>query len=181
MAPKFLNQIKKAYEQDPLVLQKDTKEFKDKYTFKDNLVYYQDKIYIPVNPELQYKILHEHHDSPLAGHLGIEKTIKNIQWDYYWPNMLKEIKEYVQSCDLCQRNKSSNQTPAGLLQPLPIPTKKFEQVTMDFIVQLPRTKSGYDAIVVFVDRLTKIMIAEPTTTNATASEIARIFFKTVFY
>ena len=97
-------------------------------------MYYQDKVYIPVNPELRYKILHENHDSPLAGHLGTEKTIKNIQWDYYWPNMLKEIKEYVQSCDLCQRNKSSNQTPAGLLQLLPIPSKKFEQVTMDFIV-----------------------------------------------
>ena len=51
---------------------------------------------------------------------------------------------------------------------------------MDFIVQLPWTKSGYDAIVIFVDCLTKITITEPITTNATAPEIARIFFKSIF-
>jgi hypothetical protein len=95
--------------------------------------------------------------------------------------MIKEIKNYVSSCDLCQCNKSTNQAPAGLLQLLPIPTKKFEQVTMDFVTQLPRTQSGADAIVVFVDHLTKTMVAEPTTTNATAPEIARIFFKSIFH
>jgi hypothetical protein len=51
---------------------------------------------------------------------------------------------------------------------------------MDFIVHLPKTKRGYDAIVVFVDRLTKTMHAEPTTTDAPATEIARIFFNTIF-
>ena len=130
---------------------------------------------------LRYQILQEHHNSPLAGHLGIDKTIKNVQRRYFWPSMVKEIKNYVSSCDLCQHNKSINQAPAGLLQPLPIPTKKFEQVTMDFVTQLPQTQSGADAIVIFIDRLTKTMVAEPTTTNATAPEIARIFFKFIFY
>jgi hypothetical protein len=94
--------------------------------------------------------------------------------------MFTDIKNYIKSCDLCQRNKSSNQAPAGLLQPLPIPAKKWEQISMDFIVQLPLTPSGHDAIVVFVDRLTKTVKMEPTKTNATAPDIAHIFFRTIF-
>jgi hypothetical protein len=60
------------------------------------------------------------------------------------------------------RNKASNQKPMGLLQPLEVPTEKFQHVSMDFITSLPKTKSGYDAIMVVVDKLTKVMMFIPT-------------------
>src|SRR5687768_8620244 len=94
--------------------------------------------------------------------------------------MANQLKAYISSCDACQRNKTSNQQPAGLLQPLPIPTTKWDQISMDFIVQLPKTRNGLDAIVVFVDRLSKQVHFEPTQTTATAPDIAKIFFRTVF-
>jgi len=94
--------------------------------------------------------------------------------------MGKDVQKYVISCDSCQRNKSSNQQPAGLLQPLPTPTKRWEQVTMDFIVQLPTTHRGYDAIIVIVDRLSKRAHFCPTHTSVTAPEVAKIFFSTIF-
>ena len=93
--------------------------------------------------------------------------------------MADDIWKFVASCTQCQKYKSTNQKPAGLLQPLPIPTRNWDHVGMDFIVQLPQTKEGWDAIVVFIDRLTKMAHFAPTTTTATAAETAKIFINHV--
>jgi len=76
-------------------------------------------------------------------------------------------------------NKSSTVAPAGLLQPLPIPDGKRYSVGMDFIVQLPCTQAGYDAIFVVYDRLSKMVHFVPTTTIVTAPEVARLFIDNV--
>jgi hypothetical protein len=67
--------------------------------------------------------------------------------------------------------------PAGLLQPLPVPEKKFEQITMDLITDLPPTARGHDVVVTFVDRLSKLVHFAPTTKTVDAPELARIFTK----
>jgi len=87
---------------------------------------------------------------------------------------------YVTSCDSCQRNKASNQAPAGLLQPLDIPERRWDHITMDFVVQLPKTTKKHDAIVVFVEKLSKRTYFIPTTTDVTAPQVAEIFFNTIF-
>ena len=120
------------------------------------------------------------HSTPTAGHLGVAKTYKQTSRHFYWPKMAKEVKKFVTSCDECQRNKSSNQQPAGLLQPLEIPAERWAQVTMDFIIQLPTTQKGHDAIVVFVDRYTKRVHFHLTHTTVTAPEVAKIFFDVIF-
>ena len=94
--------------------------------------------------------------------------------------MAKDIKQYVRSCNACQRNKSSNLWPAGLLQPLEIPSVAWEQVSLDFVVRLPLTKEGHDAILVVVDRLTKHVHFIPTHTSVTAPEVAKLFLAHVF-
>ena len=94
--------------------------------------------------------------------------------------MREDIEKYVRSCDKCQRSKSVNMKPAGLLQPLPIPSRNWGHLTMDFIVKLPPTPRKHDAIVVFVDKLSKLARFVPTTTNADAPEIARLFFEEIF-
>jgi hypothetical protein len=58
--------------------------------------------------------------------------------------------------------------------------QNWQQISIDLIVQLSKTKAGYDAIVVFVDRLSKMVHFQPTTTTATAPDIAKIFFNTIF-
>src|SRR4051812_18182000 len=70
--------------------------------------------------------------------------------------MNNDVCQYVKSCDSCQHIKASQQVPGGLLQPLLIPAHPWEQVSMDFIVQLPKTKTGFDAIVVFMDMFSKM-------------------------
>lgn len=149
-------------------------------SIKGGLLYYKDdRIYIPNDPKLRTNIMHECHDSPTSGHLGKDKTIDQIKRRFYWFRMDEEIQKYVVSCDLCQRNKPSQRSKIGLLQPLPIPNRPWQQVSMDLITQLPRSKIGNDAIVVFVDKLTKMVHYIPTTTNVTAPKLAKIVLKEV--
>ena len=91
----------------------------------------------------------EMHDSPWHGHIGVRKTSKAIERLYTWSSLKDDVEQHVRACPRCQRNKSTNQKPAGLLQSLP--------VRMDLIAALPETASGKPAIVVFVDRLTKMV------------------------
>jgi hypothetical protein len=132
------------------------------------------------NKKLRTSILNEGHDILISGHVGIDKTYDNVACHFFWPKMSKDIRKYVLSCDSCQRNKHVNRQPAGLLQPLEIPARRWEQVTMDFVVQLPLTRQGHDAIVVFVDKLTKRAHFQAMHTTATAPEVAKLFFETIF-
>ena len=70
---------------------------------------------------LKKLILKEFHDSSAGGHSVIEVTKKRITYHFYWKGLKHDIKNYVSQCDICQRNKSENSAPAGLLQSLPIP------------------------------------------------------------
>ena len=79
----------------------------DPIRVKDGRLLYGDRIYVPNDESLQTRILRECHDSPLAGHLGKEKTIEQVKRRFYWPGMDATIAAYVRSCDACQRNKPS--------------------------------------------------------------------------
>jgi hypothetical protein len=79
--------------------------------------------------------------------------------------MKADIARFVAHCDTCQRIKAKHQKPAGLLQPLPIPVWKWDEVGMDFVVGLPKTLKGHDSIWVIVDRLTKVAHLLPVRTN----------------
>lgn len=109
---------------------------------------------VPPKSDLTLKILQEFHDSPCGGHSGVLRTCKRIAPLFYWPSMRKQIMEYIAACTVCQKNKATTSSPAGLLQPLPIPHQVWEDVAMDFIDGLP-TSHGKNSILVVIDRLTK--------------------------
>lgn len=109
---------------------------------------------IPNRRELIDTLLHEYHDSPLGRHSGSLKTYKHLAADWFWPGMRKGMADYVQACTICQQQKTSTLSPAGLLQPLPIPEQVGEDISLDFIEGLPKSE-GVDTILVVVDRLTK--------------------------
>jgi IS30 family transposase len=89
--------------------------------------------------------------------------------------MKREIAEYVAMCDSCQRIKVEHQRPAGLLQPLQIPQRKWDEIGMDFIVGLPHTRTGYDSIWVVVDRLTKATHFIPVKTTYNSAVLAELY------
>ena len=143
------------------------------FTEQDGFLLFEDRIYVP--KPCRFEILKNHHDTPLAAHGGFHKTYELISRDYYWPNMSKEIKRYVLTCDACQRNKTRTTLPNGLLQPLPIPHEPWQEVTLDLITSLPRTQRNHDAVIVFVDKLTKMIHIAPTQTQCSAVQVARLF------
>jgi hypothetical protein len=90
-----------------------------------------------------------------------------------------QIELYVKTCDECQRNKPSQQDPMGLMMPLPIPEYPWQQMSLDLIGPLPKTHAGHDAIVVFVDKLTKVVHYVATTMDVTAPQLADIVLREV--
>ena len=89
--------------------------------------------------------------------------------------MEREIAKYVSECDVCQRVKASHLKVAGTLQPLPIPSWKWEDISMDFIVGLPNTSQKHDSIWVIIDRLTKTSHFIPVNTTYSAKKYAEIY------
>jgi len=120
------------------------------------------RLVIPTK-KLHKQVLKACHDTVFSGHFGAERTKHLVQRLFYWPGMGKHIKDYCDSCLKCQAVKPTNKLPLGALLPLPVPTGKWTDVTVDMITGLPKTKHGFDAILVFVDRLTKMTHIVPTT------------------
>lgn len=92
------------------------------YKFTQGLIKYKGRLYVGTGGSLKKDRLWELHDSAVGGHSGQEATLRRISQFFYWPMIKQEIIAYVQACDTCQRIKSGNTFPRGLLQPLPIPT-----------------------------------------------------------
>lgn len=94
--------------------------------------------------------------------------------------MREAVEAFVSSCISCQRNKSSNKRPFGLLTPLPIPDSRWHTVTMDFIMDLPKSSSGNDAIMVLVDKLTKYVHLVPVLKTCSAEDVAKLFIQHIY-
>jgi hypothetical protein len=132
----------------------------DKITTDDTgLVYFYRLIYVP--RDLREEIIKLHHDTPLYGHMGTEKTTEQISRNYYFPNMRKKVEKYIKNCTICQQDKPVRHLPYGNLQSPQAPTKPWEWITIDFIVKLPISE-GFDTITVITDRLTKYIHLIPT-------------------
>ncbi|KAJ9511436.1 hypothetical protein QJQ45_029906 [Haematococcus lacustris] len=137
-------------------------------------------VMVPNDPELREYILHEMHDAAYAGHVGITKTLERLSRVFYWDTMRADVRHYVTACDACQRDKSSTLKPGGLLNPLSIPDYRWESVSMDLITKLPSASHGFDAICVFVDRLSKMVHFVPCKESMNAKGFARLFVDNVF-
>jgi hypothetical protein len=104
---------------------------------------------------------------------------KDLKVRFWWEKMREDIAEYVARCDTCQRVKAEHQSLAGLLQPLEIPTWKWEDISMNFIVGLPRTHKGSDSIWVIVDRLTKVAHFIPVRTTFETHKLAELYIDNI--
>jgi hypothetical protein len=170
--------IKAGYASDPVY----TGEPRAGLAFDDSsgLWYFQSRIAVPSVLTVRQAILAECHDCPSAGHQGVTKTLQRVARRFWWPHMGRSVHSYVTSCASCQLNKPSNQVPIGLLQPLPVPDRKFAHVTLDLITDLPPTVNGCDAILTVVDRLTKLVSFSPIRKDASAKDVA-LAFRRVWY
>ncbi|XP_074373866.1 uncharacterized protein LOC141714233 [Apium graveolens] len=107
------------------------------------------------------------------------KMYRDLKKNYWWLDMKREIAEWVSKCYTCQRVKAEHQRPSGLLQPLEIPEWKWEYITMDLIVGLPRTRANHDAIWVIVDRLTKSAHFLPINERFSLDKLVHMYLKEI--
>ena len=100
------------------------------------------RLCVPSINKLKEELLKESHESTLSTHPGSTKMYRDLKTHYWWPGMKRDIAEFVARCLTCQKVKTEHQKPGGLLQPLPIPIWKWDHITMDFIVGLPRHRGS---------------------------------------
>jgi transposase InsO family protein len=133
---------------------------------------------VPDNDDLKLRLIRLVHDSPAGGHPGRSKTLELLSRVYYWPKIYESVRRYIASCYICQRSKASREAYNGLLRPLPIPERRWQDLSVDFIVDLPDSR-GYTNILVVVDRLTKMrhLIA---CSDISAPTVARLFLDNVW-
>ncbi|KAA0057858.1 reverse transcriptase [Cucumis melo var. makuwa] len=105
---------------------------------EDLLVTKGNRLYVPRAGDLKKKLLYECHDTLWAGHPGWQRTYALLKKGYFWPNMRDDVMQYTKTCLICQQDKVEKVKVAGLLDPLPIPTRPWESVSMDFITHLPK-------------------------------------------
>jgi len=123
--------------------------------WKDGLLWYQGKIWIPNDKGLRTALIAKQHEPPQAGHGGTAKTTELISPPYYWPKIRKDIKSFIKNCDTSQGTKVVRHAPYGLLQSKEAPDRPWKSIAMDFITDLPKSEA-YDNILVVIDRLTKM-------------------------
>jgi hypothetical protein len=139
------------------------------------------QLYVPEEAEvMRKKLLEEYHDTPFAGHLGRDKTVAALSEKFWWPSLYSDVVKFVESCHGCQLNKGRRGKLPGKMMPLPTPKYPWQQMTLDLMGPFWPTKEGWDSILVFVDRLSKMLHAAPCRLKDGAKEIAELFHKHVF-
>lgn len=158
-----------------VVLQGVQSGLKPDFLLHDGFLFKGNQLCIP-DSSLRLKIIKELHGE---GHVGRDRTLQLVQASYFWPTMRKEVEQYVKRCRICQVSKGTA-TNAGLYMPLPVPLQPWVDISMDFVLGLPRTQRGNDSIFVVVDRFSKMVhfIACKKTTDAI--NVAQLFFRDVY-
>ena len=144
------------------------------YDEEDRILSRDGKIFVLDDDNSRMEVVHLHHDTPLAGHLGQEKTLQLLERSYFWPGMSTYVKNCVFQCDRCAHFKGSNTAPPGKFQPLDIPNMPWVDVSMDFITDLPLS-NGYDLILVIIDCFSKEVEFIPCNKTVTALEMAKLY------
>ncbi|KZV44098.1 hypothetical protein F511_10769 [Dorcoceras hygrometricum] len=154
---------------------------KGQYSVINGVLLHRERVVVPRKSIWPVKLIKEAHLTPTGGHSGALKTFKRIATTFFWPGMKDDVARFVAECDICQKQKYEATKPAGLLQPLPIPAAIWEDIAMDFITGLPKSR-GYEVIMVVVDRFSKyghfILLKHPFTARVVAEtftkEVARL-------
>jgi hypothetical protein len=150
------------------------------YTLDHGILRFKARIWVGADTSLQQQIISAFHDSPQGGHSGFPVTYRRLLALFSWPSMKQMIKEYVKSCRVCQQAKPERLPPAGLLQPLPVPSEPWEVATMDFIDGLP-TSRHYNCLLVVVDKLSKFAHFIPLSHPYTASKVAELLVHNIYH
>ncbi|KAM9985687.1 hypothetical protein ACTFIZ_012341 [Dictyostelium cf. discoideum] len=182
--PEFIEKIKKEY------VEFEAKESEWFDTFKsrqdvvdvDGLWYLIDantgsKRLLLVDKETINLVLEEAHSTIYSGHSSTNKMVNKLKTHYYFPKFINVITRFTESCQECQKNRI-DRAKSGLLKPLPIPSRPWNDISMDFL-NLPKSNAGKDSVMVVVCRLSKMCKIIPCTKELKADEAAKLFWDNI--
>ncbi|XP_043113873.1 uncharacterized protein LOC122358155 [Puntigrus tetrazona] len=129
------------------------------------------RLFVPA--ALRPKVLQWGHESRVACHPGVRRSLATIRQRFWWPSMASDVRQFVLACSVCAQNKTSNQSPVGLLQPLPIPSRPWSHLALDFVSGLPPSR-GNTVILTVVDRFSKAAHFIPLPKLPSAKETAQV-------
>jgi hypothetical protein len=121
----------------------------NKYVLNEGYLFRVNRLCIPVG-SVRLLLLQEAHAGGLMGHFGAKKMEDMLATHFFWPKMRRDVERFVSRCATCQKAKS-HLNPHGLYMPLPVPSIPWPDISMDFVLELPRTKKWRDSIFVVVD------------------------------
>jgi hypothetical protein len=147
------------------------------YSLHQGIIRRNGVIWIGDNSALRTKLITALHDSVVGGHSGVHATYHRVK-KCFGGRDLRMMLLFVGQCQVCQEAKSERVHPPGLLQPLPIPTGAWEDVSMDFVEGLPKSE-GFDTILVVVDRFSNYAHFISLKHPYTAQGVAQVFLDTV--
>lgn len=159
MIPKWREEIRKSWEEDPeiqdiLINLAVDPSLEPDYSLVDGDLRRHEKLYVGNCNGVRQEIMKNLHNSSEGGHSGVNATTKRLTNIFWWPGVNQDVYRWVQECEICQRFKGEHVNIPGLLQPIATPDQAWEVVTMDFIVSLPKS-GGQDTILVVIDKYTK--------------------------
>jgi hypothetical protein len=166
--------FKEAYEACENPVLRDRSQWTE-YLIQDGLLFRGNQLCIP-KCSMRENLLKEKHSGGLAGHFGHDKTFAQLNGSYYWPGMRTDVKKFMNRCRIFQHAKGKRQN-TGLYQPLPVPERSWDAISMDFVLGLSRTQRGCDSIFVVVDRFSKMAHFIPCQKTSDATHVANLFFK----
>jgi hypothetical protein len=149
----------------------------NKFIVNDGFVFRANKLCIPAS-SVRLLLLQEAHGGGLMGHFGAKKTEDVLAGHFFWPKMRRDVERFVARCTTCQKAKL-RLNPHGLYMPLPVPSAPWEDISMDFMLGLPRTRKGRDSIFVVVDRFSKMAHFIPCHKTDDATHVADLFFREI--
>ncbi len=144
-----------------------------------DIIEYNESLYVSEDFSIKEELLKHHHDDSLARHFDVDKINKLLDCKYYWKSMIKNVKEYINTCDICQRVKMKHHLSYDELKSLSQFTDFWKEITMNFITNLSFSKWKkvmYDLILVIVDHYIKIMHYLFMKKTLTVIKLAELFF-----
>jgi hypothetical protein len=142
----------------------------------ERTLWFKARLVVLEKEALKKKILYEAHTLRYSIHPGSTEIYHDLRQQFRWTRMKCEAARYVPECDTCRKVKADYMNPSGLLQPL-----RWDDISMDFIMELPLTAHKFDLILVIVDRLTKSIHFVPVHTNCNVQKYAKIYLAHVLW
>jgi hypothetical protein len=151
----------------------------NKYVLHDGLLYRGNKLCVPAS-SVRLLFLQEGHGGGLMGHFGVKKAEDVPAAHFFWPKMRRDVERYVSQCTTCNKAKS-RLNPHGLYMAFPVSSVPWEDISMDIILKLPRTKRGRDSIFMVADPFSKMTHFITCHKSDNASHVADLFFTEIVH